>query len=80
MCILLHALTRCCCSGIDDLFDHLISAIIARKDSIEQENEEKKRDSVMLSSPPTPTWSAQAEREEAMEKSKRSITGSWSCC
>ncbi|KAF5370006.1 hypothetical protein D9758_001363 [Tetrapyrgos nigripes] len=66
--------------GIQNLFDHLISAIIERKDLIESENELKKRDSVFLTSVATPTWSAQAEEEEAREKeAARSSTG-WSCC
>jgi small GTP-binding protein len=65
--------------GIQNLFDSLISVIISRKDRIERENELKKRDSVFLSSVSTPTWSAQAEEEEAREKAARS--GSWnSCC
>ncbi|KAF8803756.1 ras-domain-containing protein [Phlegmacium glaucopus] len=64
--------------GIHSLFEHLISAIIVRKDIIERENELKKRDSVFLSSVSTPTWSAQADEEEAREKARRS--GSWSCC
>jgi hypothetical protein len=57
----------------------LISAIIVRKDTIEQENELKKRDSVFLSNVSTPAWAAQAEEEEAREKAARSA-GSWSCC
>lgn len=64
--------------GIQNLFEHLISAIIVRKDIIEKENELKKRDSVFLSSVSTPAWSAQADEEEAREKAQRS--GSWSCC
>lgn len=64
--------------GIQNLFDNLISAIISKKDSIERENEMKKRDSVFLTSIPAPTWSAQAEEEEAREKARS--TGSWSCC
>jgi hypothetical protein len=64
--------------GIQNLFEHLISAIIVRKDIIERENELKKRDSVFLSSVSTPAWSAQADEEEAREKAQRS--GSWSCC
>jgi len=63
--------------GIQHLFDHLISAIIVRKDSIEQENELKKRDSVFLSSVSTPTWAAQVDAEEAREKAQRN---GWSCC
>lgn len=65
--------------GIQNLFDHLITAIILRKDRIEEENDLKKRDSVVLSTISTPTWSAQAEAEEAREKAERS-SGSWSCC
>ncbi|KAF9076531.1 P-loop containing nucleoside triphosphate hydrolase protein [Rhodocollybia butyracea] len=65
--------------GIHSLFDHLITAIIQRKDVIEKENELKKRDSVFLSSVATPTWSAQAEEEEAREKANNSSNG-WSCC
>jgi hypothetical protein len=44
-----------------------------KKDLIEKENE-LKRDSIFLSSA-TPTWTAQAEEEEAREKASR-----WSCC
>ncbi|KAJ7667677.1 P-loop containing nucleoside triphosphate hydrolase protein [Mycena polygramma] len=65
--------------GIQNLFDHLISAIIVKKDRIEQENELKKRDSVFLTSVAAPAWSAQAEEEEAREKAERSARG-WSCC
>lgn len=64
--------------GIQSLFDSLIAAIIERRDTIEHENELKKRDSVFLSSSNTPTWSAQAEEEEAREKARAS--GGWSCC
>jgi len=64
--------------GIQNLFEHLISTIIVRKDIIERENELKKRDSIFLSSVSTPAWSAQASEEEAREKAQRS--GSWSCC
>jgi predicted GTPase len=66
--------------GIHTLFDHLITAIIQRKDVIEKENELKKRDSVLLSAVATPTWSAQAEEEEAREKAKSFTTNGWSCC
>jgi len=66
--------------GIQNLFDSLISVIISRKDSIERENELKKRDSVFLSSVSTPTWSAQAEEEEAREKAARSAGGWNGCC
>lgn len=65
-------------SGIQNLFDSLISVIISRKDSIERDNELKKRDSVFLSSVSTPAWSAQAEEEEAREKAARS--GGWNGC
>ncbi|KAG5637316.1 hypothetical protein H0H81_005009 [Sphagnurus paluster] len=64
--------------GIQALFEHLISAIILRKDIIERENEMKKRDSVFLSSVSSPAWAAQAEEEEARVKAARG--GSWSCC
>jgi hypothetical protein len=67
-------------AGIQNLFDHLISAIIVRKDRIEQENEVKKRDSVLLTAVATPAWSAQADEEEAREKAERSAAASWSCC
>ncbi|KAF9045984.1 ras-domain-containing protein [Hymenopellis radicata] len=63
--------------GIQSLFDHVISAIIRKKDQIDEENQAKKRDSVFLST--TPTWSAQAEEEEAREKAEKA-SGSWSCC
>ncbi|KAL4081998.1 P-loop containing nucleoside triphosphate hydrolase protein [Scleroderma yunnanense] len=64
--------------GIQSLFDSLIAAIIERRDTIEHENELKKRDSVFLSSTSTPAWTAQAEEEEAREKARAS--GGWSCC
>jgi hypothetical protein len=63
--------------GIQILFQTLIGAIIERKDSIERENELKKRDSVFLSS--TPSWAAVADEEEASEKKKKQSSG-WSCC
>ncbi|EEB97276.1 hypothetical protein MPER_03447, partial [Moniliophthora perniciosa FA553] len=56
--------------GITHLFNHLIKAIIDRRDTIEKENELKKRDSVFLSTP-APTWAAQAEEEEAREKERQ---------
>jgi len=62
--------------GVKNLFDALISAIILRKDTIERENEQKKRDSVMLSSIVTPAWSAQADEEEKAHAANYS----WSCC
>lgn len=66
--------------GIQHLFDTLIAAIIARKDSIEQENEMKRRDSVYLSSATMPVWAAQADAEEAREKAQVAKGTSWSCC
>lgn len=65
--------------GIQSLFDHLIHAIIQKKDVIEKENELKKRDSVFLTTVAKPTWTAQAEEEEAREKAERSA-GGWGCC
>ncbi|KAA1465979.1 ras-domain-containing protein [Dentipellis sp. KUC8613] len=65
--------------GIEDLFDSLISAIISKKDVIEQENEMKRRDSVFLTPVAAPTWAAQADEEEAREKAAARSAG-WSCC
>ncbi|KAG6833611.1 hypothetical protein H0H87_004238 [Tephrocybe sp. NHM501043] len=65
--------------GIENLFENLISAIILKKDIIEQENELKKRDSVFLSNISSPVWAAQAEEEEARVKAAKS-SGSWNCC
>ncbi|KAJ7067998.1 P-loop containing nucleoside triphosphate hydrolase protein [Mycena amicta] len=68
-------------SGIQNLFDHLITSIISRKDRIERENALKKRDSVYLSPVAAPTWSAQADEEEAREKAERErATRGWGCC
>ena len=68
-------------AGIQHLFDSLIDAIIQKKDKIEQENEMKRRDSVLLSSTSTPVWAAQADQEEAREKARAASSGSgWSCC
>ncbi|KAF7354994.1 Ras-like GTP-binding protein RYL2 [Mycena sanguinolenta] len=61
--------------GIQNLFDHLIAAIILKKDRIEKENELKKRDSVFLTAVAAPAWSAQAEEEEAREKAERERRG-----
>ncbi|KAI0776045.1 P-loop containing nucleoside triphosphate hydrolase protein [Trametes elegans] len=66
--------------GIQHLFDNLIAAIIQKKDKIEQENEIKRRDSVLLSSTATPVWAAQADQEEAREKARTASSSSWSCC
>ncbi|EMD40669.1 hypothetical protein CERSUDRAFT_111251 [Gelatoporia subvermispora B] len=66
--------------GIQHLFDSLIAAIITRKDSIERENEMKRRDSVFLSPVTTPAWAAQADEEEAREKARAAAGASWSCC
>jgi len=66
--------------GIQNLFDHLIAAIIVRKDRIEKENELKKRDSVFLAPAMAPAWSAQAAEEEAREKAERERARGWSCC
>jgi len=62
------------------LFDALILAIIAKKDIIEQENESKRHDSVILASTPTPTWAAQADEEEAREKAAARSHAARSCC
>ncbi|KZT71604.1 ras-domain-containing protein [Daedalea quercina L-15889] len=67
-------------TGIQQLFDSLMGAIIARKDRIEEENELKKRDSVYLASPTTPMWAAQADAEEAREKAQQTAGTSWNCC
>jgi len=64
-------------SGIGNLFESLITAIIMKKDIIERENELKKRDSVFLSSS-TPTWATQADEEDAPEKTRS--TDGWMCC
>lgn len=64
--------------GVKQLFDELISEIMLRKDTIEKENEMKKRDSVMLSPTLTPSWTAQAEQEEKAQLSASS--NPWSCC
>ena len=63
------------------LFDSLITAIIKHKDTIEEENESKKRDSVYLSpGASTPIWAAQAEEEEAREKARVKAASSYRCC
>jgi hypothetical protein len=69
-----------CVAGITQLFDALILAIIAKKDIIEQENELKRHDSVILTSTPTPTWAAQADEEEAREKAAARSHAARSCC
>ncbi|KAF9535007.1 P-loop containing nucleoside triphosphate hydrolase protein [Crepidotus variabilis] len=65
-------------TGISHLFEHLISAIILRKDVIERENDLKKRDSVFLDSMSTPSWSNPPPDE--LESEKPSRFGSWNCC
>ncbi|KAG1715956.1 hypothetical protein ID866_1180 [Astraeus odoratus] len=59
-----------------ELFEVSAKDDLDNRDIIERENELKKRDSIFLSSS-TPTWSAQAEEEEAREKARAS--GGWSC-
>uniref|UniRef100_D8PL17 Ras-domain-containing protein n=1 Tax=Schizophyllum commune (strain H4-8 / FGSC 9210) TaxID=578458 RepID=D8PL17_SCHCM len=66
-------------TGIVQLFECLIGEIIQKKDSIERENDLKKRDSVCLT-PTAPAWSAQADAEEAREKTAQSSSGWSSCC
>ena len=58
--------------GITQLFDALIVSIIAIKDIIEQENELKRRNSIILPSVTPPMWAAQAEeaREKAAARSR----------
>ncbi|KAI0347408.1 hypothetical protein BDW22DRAFT_1322841 [Trametopsis cervina] len=67
-------------TGVQQLFESLITAIIKRKDVIEEENELKKRDSIYLSSVSTPVWAAQAEEEEAREQARAAKASSFSCC
>jgi len=55
-------------------------AIIAKKDNIEQENDLKRRDSVMLAPIAPPTWAAQADEEEAREKAAARSHTARSCC
>jgi len=63
------------------LFDALILAIIAKKDVIEQENELKRRDSVILPSVTPPMWAAQADEEEAREKAAAAqLHAARGCC
>lgn len=67
-------------TGVQQLFDSLLTAIIQRKDAIEAENELKKRDSVYLTPATTPVWAAQADAEEAREKAQTVASRSWGCC
>ncbi len=69
-----------CVVGITQLFDALILAIIAKKDIIEQENELKRRDSVIIPSVTPPMWAAQADEEEAREKAAARSHTARSCC
>jgi hypothetical protein len=62
-------------AGIRQLFDHLISAIIVRKDIIERENELNKRESVILDSVITRSWP-----NASGELDKPQASGSWNCC
>jgi hypothetical protein len=77
---LLGSLDAKCVVGITQLFEALILAIIAKKDIIEQENELKRHDSVILASTLTPTWAAQADEEEAREKEAARSHAARSCC
>lgn len=67
-------------AGIQHLFDSLIQSIIVKKDKIERENEEKRRDSVLLTTVTTPVWAAQADQEEAREKARATAGSFWNCC
>jgi hypothetical protein len=55
-------------------------AIIAKKDTIEQENELKGQGSVTLTSITTPMWAAQADEEEAREKEAARSRAARGCC
>jgi hypothetical protein len=66
--------------GITQLFDALILSIIAKKDIIEQENELKQGDSIILTSVTPPMWAAQADEEEAREKAAAQSHAARSCC
>jgi hypothetical protein len=61
------------------LFDALILGIIAKKDTIE-ENELKRGDSIILTSVTPPMWAAQADEEEAREKAAAQSHAARSCC
>ena len=70
-------------AGVQQLFDSLLTVIIKRKDTIEAENELKKRDSVYLTPTTVPMWAAQADQEEAREKAEAEAAvsaRSWKCC
>jgi len=63
--------------GIQELFEHLIRSIIAKRGIIEKEKELRERDSVYLASEaPTPSWAAVADEEEAKQASAQK----WTCC
>ncbi|KAI0260523.1 P-loop containing nucleoside triphosphate hydrolase protein [Gloeopeniophorella convolvens] len=64
-------------SGVAQLFDGLIGAIVAARATIEHANELKQRDSVMLA---PPAWVAQADEEEAREKAARARGAAWGRC
>ncbi|KAH7100542.1 ras-domain-containing protein [Auriculariales sp. MPI-PUGE-AT-0066] len=69
--------------GIETLFASLISAIIARRDVIEQERIKRERDSVVLNGI-APTWNGVAEEEEMLQKERQKAAASrgWGggCC
>lgn len=69
--------------GIETLFGSLISAIIARRDVIEQERVKRERDSVILTGI-SPTWNSVAEEEEMLQKEREKGTSAkgWGggCC
>ena len=65
-------------TGVQELFDALIRAIISKRDILERERELRERDSVYLGSTPlTPMWAAVADEEEAHLAQLRRWQG---CC
>jgi hypothetical protein len=58
-------------SGVQQLFDSLIAAIIARRSEI-RDTEWRRRDSIILKDPETPTWGAVAEEEDRQRELGRS--------
>lgn len=63
--------------GVQQLFEHLIRGIIAKRGIIEKEREQRERDSVYLTSDiPSPSWAAVADEEEARQADGQQ----WSTC
>ena len=69
--------------GVSELFEHLVSNIIERREDIQREKILRERNSVVLSSAAFPKWDTPSSASEAgrLSISQNPVKGNgWSCC